>query len=588
MTEHSWHLTGPWYRRESIGGGLGGRGTAPILQKYAATDFANRIVREPQESLKFVSEDFVTRLTSDPNRIITPALRGPYREPLKLFLDLHSRFYVVVCALHCDVAGFPRVNRDQVCEAGFVIRRKVTQAPTQARKQLAALIAERNQIKQQVLKTQRKEKRAELGKSSLGELLGAQAQQLADQFHNAKLLKLKQQFDENTEQLHVLVEEAQISDQLQGWKPASLAGVGNWAEIDESPQQLTEQVYPLYPIMEDPTIKDHSAHGQTLWFGLVPTSSADTTADGGVKFDDETPYHIRCFVRRHKAECPKKTHESDCSGALVWSEPTESYYLASAYDLDGASHRPINLTMPNLDKLKQQADLGPPGRGVSAKVISPPNSTPVFSTKNMDLPVAGDPPTRESQQFCFYFSLLFFLVAMFLFRLILPIFMLLFQLWFLLKLKLCIPPSFEMSVDLQLELSAEFNLTFEVDVDFAAEMAVTLATAGPDLEAQFDAGLELEIGGVTFSQANANKAELKALIARMIAEETGVSSEEGTEEKAMNLEMAKGLEAMSLDDLADAYISLKTEYIDPQHEELAGQLPTPENGLEYFSKEFAT
>lgn len=601
MTNHPWKLTGPWYRGESIGGIQGGRRSAPIFQKYADSDFANRIVTEPQQSLKFVSEDFVNRLVADPDQVITLPIRKQNQENLKLFLDLHSRFYIVVCSLHCDVAGFPSVNREQVCEAGFVVRRRHLQVPEKAKKPLAAVLKERGELKAQILKSSSSEIKSSKQPTSLGQLIGDQSGKILEKFNSEKLIKLQKGFAINTSKLEALVDEFRIKRELQGWKPTDLKGVGNWVTVDETPQTLyeketakrlrkkedgrlapLEEFYPLYPIAADPNNDNHTAKGQTLWFGLVPTSSGDITSNSDVKFDDNSAYHIRCFVRRHKPHCPKKNNESDCSGELVWSEPTETYQVASAYDLDGASHRPINITMPNLDALKKQADLGPPGRGVGAKVSTPENSTPVFSTKKMDLPDVGSPETRPNEQFCFYFSFLFFLVAMFLFRLILPIFMFLFQLWFLLKLKFCIPPSFEFDAGLRADLKFDFSLELEVDFEFEAgfdaELAVGLQLNGPDLEAKLDAGLTIEVGGLIFDKNN--KPFLKDLLARLIAEETGVSGEEGTETGSLKTDIESNIKDLTLDELAETYVIQKTL---PEQD-----IESPEIGLHYFDKVYAS
>jgi len=130
---HPWCLVAPWYRTGSAGGGGSNRNRGPIIQKYAAPDFANRITVEPQESLRLTNEDFVTRLGLDPDAVVTPAIRNDNpNEPLKLFLDLHSRFYVIVAELHCDMPGFPNADRGEVCEAGFVVRRRVPVVPPEA------------------------------------------------------------------------------------------------------------------------------------------------------------------------------------------------------------------------------------------------------------------------------------------------------------------------------------------------------------------------------------------------------------------------------------------------------------------------
>ncbi|MCP3688982.1 MAG: hypothetical protein GY784_11250 [Gammaproteobacteria bacterium] len=585
MVNHPWKLTGPWYRGESIGGVPGGRNSAPIFQKYAASDFANRIVKESQESLKFVSEDFTSRLTTDPDQVVTLPIRKQSQERLKLFLDLHSRFYIVVCSLHCDVAGFPRVNRERVCEAGFVVRRRALKLSDEARKPLAVIMKERAVLRELILKaikSNSKTSKNSAGKSSgIGELLDKQSQEFVKLYKSAKLPQLQQLYTEKSKVMESLIEEYKVERELQGWKPTDLKGVGNWQKVDESPQTLDEEIYPLYPIIDDPNDRDHTARGQTLWFGLVPTSSGDTTAEGNVKFDDNSVYHTQCVVRRHKPHCPKKNNESDCCGELVWSKPSETYQLASAYDLDGASHRSINIAMPDLKALKKQADLGPAGRGVNAKVISPPDSAPVFASKNMDLPQLGSEPTRPNEQFCFYFSFLFFLVAMFLFRLILPIFMFLFQLWFLLKLKLCIPPSIGLEVDIDVSLDVELELEFELAVDLEVK---------GDIEAGFGTdSFSIEFKGTTYSKANNNKQAFTDLLAEKIAKGSGVSdSTDVTEEPPLKDNIEEGIKGLGLNDLAATFINMKTQFGDATHPELAGELPTPEKGLHYFEKVLAS
>src|SRR5207249_12309899 len=56
----------------------------------------------------------------------------------KLFLDAHKRFYLIVCELHCDVAGLPNANPAEVCETGFVVRRRACNVPQPIRRETAA------------------------------------------------------------------------------------------------------------------------------------------------------------------------------------------------------------------------------------------------------------------------------------------------------------------------------------------------------------------------------------------------------------------------------------------------------------------
>lgn len=597
MSEHPWTLVGPWYREQSVGGDMPDRGSAPIFQKYAAADFANRIITEPQDSLRFNAEDFVTPLSQDPHEVVGVDQRAKSTSPLKLFLDLHSRFYVVICELHCDVAGFPSVQRDKVCEAGFVIRRRVTRVTPGLEKDVRGLIRQRAQLRSELL---RRESIAISNQSTpeAVSLLGTVKQKssnLISQFQSASLQALQQKLQTNIDSLNDFARKGDVSLALQGWEPSDLKGVGNWGDVEETPQVLKEQVLPLYPLIADPTNTGHSAHGKTLWFGVVPTSNSETDSQNNPRFDDSDLYEVRCFVKRRR-ERPIKDPEpgQDCCSELIWSKATESYQLATPYDLDGTGHRPVNIKLPDLDALKAQADLGPPGRGVNGRIIAPENSSLNFATDKMDMPEGGDPLTRPGQQICFFAIFLFFIVAMFVFRLFLPILLFVFQLWFLLKLKFCIPPS--ISIDAGLVADLDFDGSFGVDfdasidahvelmADFSADLAVQMSLFGPDLEAKFSQpGFSLTVNQGKDNEKTYTTAEaLCKDVSLMVA--NGINASD-----AMRGEMVNGSsdndglkDALPLNELASIYIAMKTEYEDIEHPELAGELPTSERGLVYF------
>src|SRR5690606_8865099 len=73
----------------------------------------------------------------------------------KLFLPLHKRFYLVVCELHCDSAGFPSVGRDKVCEAGFVIRRRRLNVAEEHAPQAVALLKQIGELTAKLATVQR-------------------------------------------------------------------------------------------------------------------------------------------------------------------------------------------------------------------------------------------------------------------------------------------------------------------------------------------------------------------------------------------------------------------------------------------------
>ena len=60
----------------------------------------------------------------------------------KIYLDTHRRYYLVVCELHCDAPGFPTTSFDQVCQAGFVVRRTWLKYPESAKGEAALLLKE--------------------------------------------------------------------------------------------------------------------------------------------------------------------------------------------------------------------------------------------------------------------------------------------------------------------------------------------------------------------------------------------------------------------------------------------------------------
>ena len=569
MIAHPWVLVGPWYRSESVGGPPADRTTAPIIQKYSDVNFMDKFVNEPQKSLRFVCEDLVDRYCIDPNTLITPALREEHASNLKLFLHAHSRFYLVVCELHCVVPGFPSTKREGVCETGFVLRRKVPKVEQDLQVELARKQVRVRHIKQQIVKlSDAKNKKGSRNKPGGNLLLKAKQQVMGSSIadlNERRLLSLQEDLDEAVADLQNYVLTHKISAELQGWLPTENdESIGNWQEVVGKPKTIDEKVYPLYPLKFDPTNPEHSANGKTLWFGLVPTSSSDVDGHGNPQLDESDLYEIQMFVRRKKNCCGGRGRNC-CHGELVWSDPTENYRLAAFFDIDGSSHKPINIKMPDLNALKEQANLGPAGRGAGVKTIAPANSSLNFGSDGMEMPsVNPNLLTRPGQQICFFAILLFFIVALFLFRLFLPIILFLFQLWFLLKLKLCIPPS----------------------LDFDVGLAADLEVHGPDIEAaiDFDASLLAEIGGGFNS-----KAALETALAKGMGEE--LSSPGGNVQfpkpPANNFatDLESKLKGLSLNDLADLFISMGRDFSDkPNPDAPSGDLPLPEDGIIYFNE----
>lgn len=516
-TEHPWVLTAPWYRWPRPGDGRFGRQTVPLFQKYASPSFVNDFLVEPQESLKFKDEDFVHRVerrSPRPRFSLSSLVRVPTGRR-KLFLDTHSRFYLVVCELHCDAPGFPSVARDPVCEAGMVIRRRVAPAPREARKVLAEALEEVNGLEAK-LDAARALVPTSRAPSAGSRPVAAVAEALRDRC-GEEIDRLVAEHAEAHARLVELAARHGVEVRLEGWVPGEHPGIGAWIEVAETPQTVTEAIVPLQPLIPDPRDADHSAAGRTIYFGVLPTGSSDVDESAAPRFDDRSLYEVRCFVRRHDPRCPKRSARNDCKGELVWSRPTEVYQLAAPMDLDGTSNRPVTVQLPDLPALEAQAAALPPGAGVGMRMVSPADSSMDFSADPSD-PGAAVSGGTGGVSICFFSIPLITIVATFVLKLFLPIVVFAFGLWFLLKLKFCILPSIELDAGLALALEADpgavsidgsleaslegsFKNAFgetmknemfaELDLDQLGQMALDLSTdfsesVPPDLAAGLD------------------------------------------------------------------------------------------------------
>ena len=484
---HPWALVAPWYRWARPGDGRYGRQTAPLLQKYASPGFVNDFLAEPQRSLRFNDTDLVHRVerrSPKPLFSLSPLVRLK-TDRRKVFLDTHSRFYLVVAELHCDAPGFPRVAADKACEGGFVVRRRVAPAPPEARKALSEALSQVN-----LLETRLERARAmtpTVRARAAAEAPGVLVAEALRGRCGEELGRLEREHAEARRRLLDLAERHGVELQLQGWVPSEHEGIGAWESVEETPQAVAEEVLPLWPLIPDPEQPDHSAAGRTIWFGVLPTGSSDLDGAAVPRFDDRSLYEVRCFVRRHDPRCPKTAERGDCKGELVWSRPTEAYQLAAAADLDGTSNRPVTVQLPDLPALEAQAAALPPGAGVGVRMVSPDDSSLEMQTDPDDV---GNPSGGVGgASICFFSIPLITIVATFVLKLFLPIVVFVFGLWFLLKLKFCILPSFELDAGLAAELQAtppgvEFEASLEVGLQgaFTANLG---AKVGGELAAEY-------------------------------------------------------------------------------------------------------
>jgi hypothetical protein len=502
-SHHPWVLAGPWYRWPQPNVPASGRVSRPVFQKYESANFVNEFLKDPQHSLKFLDpEDFAQEA-----RVRVPALppvagkeqslsKNIYVSTgvRKLFLDTHKRFYLVVCELHCDAAGFPNVDREQACEAGFVVRRRTVDIPRAAAPTATKLVQDLALATAQIAQID------ELppGKKA-GPLAGARAAAAAK--YSAATAEL--QFAAKTYGIRLI---------LEGWIKSAFDRVGSWQAVTDTPPTVKEDILPLYPLIADPRVAQHSGGGRTLYFGVVPTGSADTDATGNARYDDNSLYEVRCFVRHHDPRCPKTRARNDCHGELIWSQRSETYRLAAHFDLVGTSNRPVTIQLPDIPALEAQAAALPIGQGAPVRMVSPPGS-PNFKVDTSTLKASKLGP---SAQICSFSIPLITIVATFVFNLFLPVLTFVLGLFFLLKLKFCIPPTVSLSAGVAAGLSGTFGADIKAGLDAGFTPALEADIAG-GLAKDFSSSVPVGVP-VDPAPATAVSAQLPSVTATLVFE----------------------------------------------------------------------
>lgn len=498
-----WVLVAPWYRWAPPTDPSSGRYSRPVFQKYETADLVNEFLKNPQRSLRFLDEDFVhetVRLPDPTPKLILGRrrrlsdLRLAKTDVRKIFLTTHRRFYLVVCELHCDGPGLPNARREDACEAGFVVRRRVVAASRPARaegeKLLGAFVKTQSQLaqleratgglklmKRNVVTGRQVIAASPATVSAIGPTVGAAAR------HR---IGLETRLEEHRQKLRDWATAHKVRLTLEGWVPtAGLQDIGSWQTVAETPASIGgEMVFPLYPLVVDKKDTTNAGHNRTIYFGLLPTGSSETDAAGTARFDDQSLYEVRCFVRRHDPHCPKKLDRDDCHGELVWSLPTEPYRLAAHFDLVGTSNRPVTIQLPDLKDLEAQAAALPLGRGAPVQMVAPEGSSLDVRVPDMTsmLPLKGK---AGGAAICSFSIPLITIVATFVLNLFLPIVVFVFSLYWMLLLKFCLPPS--ISIDALVSLDAEFGLGLSVGASVDAGL---VASANAAFEAKIDARLD--------------------------------------------------------------------------------------------------
>lgn len=527
MANHEWRLVAPWYhwQRQFDAEGKKPWQSRPVFQKFDETEFVKSFTLDPQRSLKFLpNDDTVFNPSLKDTDLLTGPLAGRFTQlyapkkpgqskataaqeaslaptgTRKLYLPTHKRNYLVVSELHCYAPGFPRVRPDQVCQSGLVVRRRRLVIPAAKKKEapdeLTKIMKEINAARAELAYWQQTTPANGL---RLKRREAAVKKAKADGTYQTKVTTATAALLEAQKKYVAWRTKYNVTSTLEGWIPGDFEHIGSWQTVEETPKQTAsepfpkrESTFPAFALFPDPQIPKHSAAGRTIYFGVVPTTSLDTDSFGTARFDNEVQYEVRCFVRRHKADCPRLDKTPDCHGEIVWSEPTEVYKLAAASDLIGTSNRPITIKLPDLSELAAQAASLPATRLAPVRMEQP---------QAMNFKVDGDgKPTGGGLggfQICFISIPLITIVAMFLFQLFLPIVVFLFGLFFLLQLKFCIPPSLSASAGLSVELEAlmpKLEVDADIDVDIALPAGLNPPFTVGELHTNFAAGIVEEYG----------------------------------------------------------------------------------------------
>ena len=444
MSAHPWRLVAPWYRWPAQGVPIAqtGRTTRPVLQKYAGPRFVDDLLQQPQRSLTFGPEDrwtYAAELPPEPvgrrrrvadHRIVETPTK-------KLFLPMHGRFYVAVCALHCDVTGFPPADRSGVASAGLVVRRRVvrstsgaTVAPAEVLQRLAAARAALADVPiptgdgpLELTSGPTWSEHHSTRRAAAGELRVAQAE-LAD-----------------------WADTAGVTFELEGWHAGGDDGIGWWGPVAEEPESLGDEVvHPLLPLRAPAGDPRHDAADACLFFGNVPTGSPELTSDGAPRFDDEHVYEIRCFVEQQHPCRP---------GPLTWSAPTDRYLLAAPHDVIGTSLRPTTVTMPSVPKVLADAAAQPPGRG--GLLVRTPAGAPVLGGSGPALATASRTTALALP--------LVTIIAAFVLNAFLRVVVVRRRLWGLLASGGSLPPGTPATIALDAELAALGGVDLDTELD---------------------------------------------------------------------------------------------------------------------------
>jgi hypothetical protein len=463
VTSHAFAFRSPWYVRERQHAGLRDpRALRPAIQMYDSPRFVQQVTSDPRDSLAFTHDDrwsFPVPVAfpgpgSGRKRFATfQMVRTRLR---KLYQPSHDRFYLVVVELFCDEPGLPRAGPHRDVTVGFAMRRRhlaVSGGRSSVRRLARDLMLD-------LLKQQHPD-------VNLAARPAAVTPDVDDLWWGNQAAR-----ERFTEDHADLLQAVTAHVGSQSWLVDRVTGVARWAALADRTSTETEQTFPMWRL-PDRTGTCAAANTRSLWFGLVPTYSADHWLDPDPaasgrpvpKLDDRAIYELVCSVTQ-----PPAAGQEDCPPKVWWSAPTEPFRLAAPYDPLGTKNRRVSITAPDFRALAARAGqaAGPGGLAIS----TPPGSQMQFNPFS-GIPKPGQGSMGGGGGVCTFAFELFFIVALFLFLMFLPIVVFAFQLWWMLALRFCL-----VRLDAQFQalgnffIGAHVNLLADLEADANAGSAL--------------------------------------------------------------------------------------------------------------------
>ena len=262
-------------------------------------------------------------------------------ETRKLFLPAHQRYYLVALELHCDAAGLPvGRRRDQIARPASCVRRRVTDVPAARSRggDHAGRPDRRPGRGAQRSAAARRGPRLDRG-ACVPVLTQAGACESVDAARRRRCRRQREGSSCQAPAGDVVGRPAGV-DRGRGLGAESTGNVGGWAPVDGRARRADRgDGLPDVPagIPTRPT-PDHAARVGTIFFGLVPTRSAEIDA-GRARRASTTSTSTRSaasFAARPTADEPLPWRS--WSGA----SRTEPFRLASPFDPVGCGQRPVN------------------------------------------------------------------------------------------------------------------------------------------------------------------------------------------------------------------------------------------------------